>query len=193
MKKLKTIVDEIINERLLSEEDIETAAAEVEDEIDDLAKDLKSVDLESDDLQTEALGALTLAGVALSLGMIVKLVGKFINLLGKIPGLKFLSGERLVAIGEKYHHIIVGAIEKAIMKAGVKDKKKAHKVAELIHTLIVAALLLQGGSSALQYLAKGKLKMVGIKTALNAVKSGEIAEYIQKVIQTVEDAGADLV
>ena len=193
MKKLKTIVNEIINERLLSEEDIETAAAEVEDEIDDLAKDLKSVDLESDDLQTEALGALTLAGVALSLGMIVKLVGKFINLLGKIPGLKFLSGERLVAIGEKYHHIIVGAIEKAIMKAGVKDKKKAHKVAELIHTLIVAALLLQGGSSALQYLAKGKLKMVGIKTALNAVKSGEIAEYIQKVIQTVEDAGADLV
>ena len=193
MKKLKTIVNEIINERLLSEEDIETAAAEVEDEIGDLAKDLKSVDLESDDLQTEALGALTLAGVALSLGMIVKLVGKFINLLGKIPGLKFLSGERLVAIGEKYHHIIVGAIEKAIMKAGVKDKKKAHKVAELIHTLIVAALLLQGGSSALQYLAKGKLKMVGIKTALNAVKSGEIAEYIQKVIQTVEDAGADLV
>jgi hypothetical protein len=35
--------------------------------------------------------------------------------------------------------------------------------------------------------------MVGIKTALNAVKSGEIAEYIQKVIQTVEEAGADLV
>ena len=193
MKKLKTIVDEIINEQLLSEEDIEAAAAEVEDEFGDLVKDLKSVDLEGDDLQNEALGALTLAGVALSLGMIVKLVGKFINLLGKIPGLKFLSGEKLVAIGEKYHHIIVGAIEKAIVKAGVKDKKKAHKVAELIHTLIVAALLLQGGSTALQYLAKGKLKMVGIKTALNAIKSGEIAEYIQKVIQTVEEAGADLI
>ena len=193
MKKLKTIVDEIINEQLLSEEDIEAVAAEVEDEISDLAQDFKSIDLDGDDLQNEALGALTLAGVALSLGMIVKLVGKFINLLGKIPGLKFLSGEKLVAIGEKYHHIIVGAIEKAIMKAGVKDKKKAHKVAELIHTLVVAALLLQGGSSALQYLAKGKLKMVGIKTALNAIKSGEIAEYIQKVIQTVEDAGADLV
>ena len=126
MKKLKTIVDEIINEQLLSEEDIEAAAAEVEDEISDLAQDLKSVDLEGDDLQNEALGALTLAGVALSLGMIGKLVGKFINLLGKIPGLKFLSGEKLVAIGEKYHHLIVGAIEKNIMKAGVKDKKKAH-------------------------------------------------------------------
>jgi hypothetical protein len=193
MKKLKTIVDELINEQLLSEEDINAAEVEVEDKIEDLAQDFKSVDLEGDDLQTEALGTLTLAGVALSLGMIVKLVGKFINLLGKIPGLKFLSGEKLVAIGEKYHHIIVGAIEKAIIKAGVKDKKKAHKVAELIHTLIVAALLLQGGSSALQYLAKGKLKMVGIKTALNAIKSGEIAEYIQKVIQTVEDAGADLI
>jgi len=193
MKKLKTIVDEIINEQLLSEEDIDTAEADVEDTLGDLAQDFKSVDLEGDDLQNEALGALTLAGVALSLGMIVKLVGKFINLLGKIPGLKFLSGEKLVAIGEKYHHIIVGAIERAIMKAGVKDKKKAHKVAELVHTLIVAALLLQGGSSALQYLAKGKLKMVGIKTALNAIKSGEIAEYIQKVIQAVEDAGADLI
>jgi Mg2+ and Co2+ transporter CorA len=193
MKKLKTIVDEIINEQLISEEDIETAEADVEDKLDDLAQDFKSVDLEGDDLQNEALSALTLAGVALSLGMIVKLVGKFINLLGKIPGLKFLSGEKLVDIGEKYHHVIVGAIEKAIVKAGVKDKKKAHKVAELIHTLIVAALLLQGGSSALQYLAKGKLKMVGIKTALNAIKSGEIAEYIQKVIQTVEEAGADLI
>ena len=195
MKKLKTIVDEIINEQLLSEEDIEAVAAEVEDEISDLAKDFKSVDLKADedDLQNEAVGALTLAGVALSLGVIVKLFGKFINLLGKIPGLKFLSGEKLVAIGKKYHHLIVGAIEKALMKAGVKDKKKAHKVAELIHTLIVAALLLQGGSTALQYLAKGKLKMVGIKTALNAIKSGEIAEYIQKVIQTVEEAGADLI
>jgi Mg2+ and Co2+ transporter CorA len=193
MKKLKAIVDEIINEQLLSEEDIEAAAAEAEDELDDLAKDFTRIDLEADELQTEALGALTLAGVALSLGMIVKIVGKFINLLGKIPGLKFLSGEKLVAIGEKYHHIIVGAIEKAIMKAGVKDKKKAHKVAELIHTLIVAALLLQGGSAALSYLAKGKLKMVGIKTALNAVKTGEIGEYIQKVIQSVEEAGADLI
>lgn len=193
MKKLKTIVDEIINEQLLSQEDIKTAEADIEDELGDLAKDFKSVDLEGDDLQNEALGALSLAGVALSLGMIVKLVGKFINLLGRIPGLKFLSGERLVAIGDKYHHVIVGAIEKAIMKAGVKDKTKAHKVAELIHTLIVAALLLQGGSSALQYLAKGKLKMLGIKTALNAVKSGEIAEYIKKVIQTVEEAGADLI
>lgn len=193
MKKLKTIVDEIINEQLLSQEDIKTVEADIEDELGDLAKDFKSVDLEGDDLQNEALGALSLAGVALSLGMIVKLVGKFINLLGRIPGLKFLSGERLVAIGDKYHHVIVGAIEKAIMKAGVKDKTKAHKVAELIHTLIVAALLLQGGSSALQYLAKGKLKMLGIKTALNAVKSGEIAEYIKKVIQTVEEAGADLI
>jgi len=193
MKKLKTIVDEIINEQLLSQEDIKTAEADIEDELGDLAKDFKSVDLEGDDLQNEALGALSLAGVALSLGMIVKLVGKFINLLGRIPGLKFLSGERLVAIGDKYHHVIVGAIEKAIIKAGVKDKPKAHKVAELIHTLVVAALLLQGGSSALQYLAKGKLKMLGIKTALNAVKSGEIAEYIKKVIQTVEEAGADLI
>ena len=128
MKKLKTIVDEIINEQLLSEEDIDTAEAHVEDTLGDLAQDFRSVDLEGDDLQNEALGVLTLAGVALSLGMIVKLVGKFINLLGKIPGLKFLSGEKLVAIGEKYHHIIVGAIERAIMKAGVKDKKKAHKL-----------------------------------------------------------------
>lgn len=195
MKKLKTIVDEILIERIISEEDIETAEADVEDEMDDLAKDLKSVDLEADedDLQTEALGAMTLAGVALSLGSIVKLVGKFINLLGKIPGMKFLSGEKLVAIGEKYHHVIIGGIEKALMKAGVKDKKKAHKVAELIHTVIVAGLLMQGGKSALNYLAQGKLKMVGIKTALNAVKTGEIGEYIQKVIQSVEEAGADLI
>ena len=52
---------------------------------------------------------------------------------------------------------------------------------------------MQGGKSALNYLAQGKLKLVGIKTALNAVKTGEIGEYIQKVIQSVEEAGADLI
>ena len=41
MKKLKTIVDEIINEQLLSEEDIDTAEAHVEDTLGDLAQDFR--------------------------------------------------------------------------------------------------------------------------------------------------------
>ena len=100
-------------------------AEEVEDLFKDLEKDIKSTDLEPKKVD-EALG-LTLAGVALSLPEIIKLIGKLVNLVKKIPGFKRLSGDRLIAIGDKWHHKITGAFEFIIKKAGVKDSNKAKK------------------------------------------------------------------
>ena len=76
---------------------------------DELEDDIKQVELEPKNVD-EAIG-LTLAGIALSLPAIISLIGKFVNLLTKIPFLKKMSGDKLIALGDKYHHKITGAFE----------------------------------------------------------------------------------
>ena len=165
---------------LLLEAEVE---ASVEDVLDQVTSDLAKVDIDENNTN-EAVG-LTLAGVALSGGEIVKLVGKFINLLSKIPGLKKLSGDKLVAFGDKYHSKITSVIEKVVMKAGVKDKEKALKFANNIHMLVVAGLLVAGlGPMALKF-SKGKYAGATFKAALNAVKAGEIGPYLSKLTSTI--------
>ena len=61
------------------------AETAIEDALDDIGAEFKAIDLEPKNVK-EALG-LTLAGVALSMPEIIKLIGKFVNLLSKIPGL----------------------------------------------------------------------------------------------------------
>ena len=97
----------------------------VEDLFQDFEKDIKHADLEPKKVD-EALG-LTLAGVALSMPEIIKLIGKLVNLMKKIPFLKKLSGDKLIEIGNKYHHKITGAFEFILKKAGVKDPAKSKK------------------------------------------------------------------
>ena len=165
---------------LLLEAEVE---ASVEDALDQVTSDLAKADIDENNTN-EAVG-LTLAGVALSSGEIIKLVGKFINLLSKIPGLKKLSGDKLIAFGDKYHHKIVGVIEKVVMKAGVKDKEKAHKFANGIHMLVVAGLLFTGlGPMAFKF-SKGQYAGATFKAALNAVKAGEIGPYLSKLTSTI--------
>ena len=161
---------------LLLEAEVETS---IEDVLDQVTSDLAKVDIDENNTN-EAVG-LTLAGVALYVGEIVKLVGKFINLLSKIPGLKKLSGDKLVALGEKYHSKITSVILKVVMKAGVKDKEKALKFANNIHMLVVAGLLVAGlGPMALKF-SKGKYAGATFKAALNAIKAGEIGPYLRQL------------
>jgi hypothetical protein len=149
---------------------------EVEDVIDDFTKDIKHTDLEPKKVD-EALG-LTLAGVALSMPEIVKLIGKLINLLKKIPFLKKLSGDKLIAIGDKYHHKITGAFEFIIKKAGVKDPTKAKKFAGILHHVIIAMLLIAGGLSQAGLAASGSMKGATLKGALNAIKAKELRSFL---------------
>ena len=72
-----------------------TDMPELEDAFSDLEKDIKRTDIDA--TESEAIG-LTLAGIALSAPEIIKLIGKFVNLLKKIPFLKKLSGDKLIAI-----------------------------------------------------------------------------------------------
>ena len=155
---------------------IENTEAELEDAFDDLEKDIQKLDLDAP--ESEAIG-LTLAGVALSFGEISRLLGKFVNLISKIPGFKSLSGDRLIAFGEKFHHKIIGAFEKVIKLAGVKDATKAKKAAELLHMIVVGLLLYKGVGEMAGKFAKGKVGMATMKSVLNAIKGNELGVFLK--------------
>ena len=144
--------------------------------LDDFTKDIKISDIEPKKVN-EALG-LTLAGVALSLPEIIKLIGKLVNLLKKIPLLKNLSGDKLIAIGDKYHHKITGAFEFIIKKAGVKDTNKAKKFANILHHVVIAMLLVAGSVSMSGLVTTGSVKGATLKGALNAIKAKELRAFI---------------
>ena len=156
---------------------VENAEAEIEDAFDDLEKDIQKLDLDAP--ESEAIG-LTLAGVALSFGEISRLLGKFVNLISKIPGFKSLSGDSLIAFGEKFHHKIIGAFEKVIKLAGVKDSTKAHKAAELLHMVVVGLLLYKGVGGMAGKFAKGQYAGATFKAIQNAIKSNEIGIFLKE-------------
>jgi len=156
---------------------------EVEDLFKDFEKDIKTSDIEPKKVD-ESLG-LTLAGVALSMPEIIKLIGKLINLLKKIPFLKKLSGDKLIAIGDKYHHKIEGAFEFIIKKAGVKDPTKAKKFAGVLHHVVIAMLLIAGGISMSGLATTGSLKGATLKGALNAIKAKELRSFLIKTASAV--------
>ena len=188
-KQLRSTIKEILSQ--LSEEDVfggnrstttDSSDKEVEDVFKDLESDIKTSDLSS--TKTEAIG-LTLAGVALSAPEIIKLLGKFVNFLKKIPGLKSLSGDKLIAIGDKYHHKIQNAFIRIMKKAGVKDDAAVKKYASILHHMIIALLLVAGGVSMAGLVGKGSIKTATLKGALNAVKTKEITSFLTKAADAI--------
>ena len=188
-KKLRNTIREILAQ--LSEEDVfgtggsettDSSDKEVEDVFKDIESDIKTSDISN--TKTEAIG-LTLAGVALSAPEIIKLLGKFVNFLKKIPGLKALSGDKLIAIGDKYHNKIQNAFVNIMKKAGVKDDAAAKKYASVLHHMIIALLLVAGGVSMAGLVGKGSIKTATLKGALNAVKTKEITTFLTKAADAI--------
>ena len=188
-KKLRNTIREILAQ--LSEEDVfgtggsettDSSDKEVEDVFKDIESDIKTSDISN--TKTEAIG-LTLAGVALSAPEIIKLLGKFVNFLKKIPGLKALSGDKLIAIGDKYHNKIQNAFVNIMKKAGVKDAAAAKKYASVLHHMIIALLLVAGGVSMAGLVGKGSIKTATLKGALNAVKTKEITTFLTKAADAI--------
>ena len=183
--ELRQYIRTVIYENL-SEEDVfgNTSSNDdsIEDALQDFESDIKTADLSGN--ENEAVG-ITLAGVALSAPEIIKLLGKFVNLLKKIPGLKSLSGDKLIAIGDKYHHKIQNAFVLILKKAGIKDTMTAKKYASILHHLVIALLLIAGGVSMAGLVGKGSIKTATLKGALNAVKTKEITSFLTKAADAI--------
>jgi len=153
---------------------------EIEDAFKDLDKEIKRADLEPKEVK-EALG-LTIAGVALSMPAIIKLIGKFANLLKRIPGLKKLSGDKIIALGDKWHHKLTNVIKMSIKKVGVKDDKQAFKAADIIFHVVIATLLIFGGIATTGFIASGALKAGLLKGAMTALKTGEVSSFVVRML-----------
>lgn len=179
---IRHIIREMILLELKEADNDAIAVDKLEDVFDDFERDIKKTDLE--DNVNEGIG-LTLAGIALSLPEILKLIGKFINLIKKIPGFKKLSGDTLIKIGDKYHHKIMGAFEFIIKKAGVKDSKKAEKFAHILFHVLIAMLLFSGGKAMVDLTLTGSYKAATLKGALNAVKTKEIGEFLHTLSEKI--------
>ena len=173
MIKLKDILNE---EDVFGNTTTSTDMPDLDDAFADLEKDIKKSDLEAP--ESEAPLLLTLGGIALSLPEMISLIGKFVNLLKKIPGLKKLSGDKLIALGDKYHHKITNAFVFALKKAGVKDPVKAKKWANIVHHVIIALLLIAGGISMSGLMSKGQIQNATLKAAMNAVKAKELRTFL---------------
>lgn len=187
MNKQKKLI-RIIREEILNEIETTNVVNDIDDAFDELANDFESADLSSDEVN-EAPIALTLAGVALSLPEIMKLIGKFTNFISKISGIKKLSGDKLIQLGEKYHHKIIDGIEYALRKAGVSNTSAAKKYANIILHVIIAILLISGGYGAAQYAMKGKLSATMLKSALNAIKAKELRQFLVDMAGEVMSGG----
>tara|TARA_R110001599_G_scaffold246229_1_gene446323 strand:- start:8 stop:589 length:582 start_codon:yes stop_codon:yes gene_type:complete len=174
---IRSIINKSLNEANVFGAEPTSSAdiPEVEDLFTDFEKDIKRTDIDAP--ESEAIG-LTLAGVALSLPEIIKLIGKLVNLLKKVPFLKKLSGDKLIEIGNKYHSKITGAFEFIIKKAGVKDPAKSKKFANILHHVVIAMLLVAGGINMAQLVTKGSIKGSVLKGALNAVKTKELGKFL---------------
>tara|TARA_R110001592_G_scaffold340425_1_gene628597 strand:- start:114 stop:695 length:582 start_codon:yes stop_codon:yes gene_type:complete len=174
---IRSIINKSLNEANVFGAEPTSSAdiPEVEDLFTDFEKDIKRTDIDAP--ESEAIG-LTLAGVALSLPEIIKLIGKLVNLLKKVPFLKKLSGDKLIEIGNKYHSKITSAFEFIIKKAGVKDPAKSKKFANILHHVVIAMLLVAGGINMAQLVTKGSIKGSVLKGALNAVKTKELGKFL---------------
>ena len=92
--------------------------------------------------------------------------------------MKSLSGERLIAIGDKMHNKLLGGIEYSLKKAGVQDAAKAKKFAGILLHVVIAMLLVAGGISLGELVSKGSIKGATLKGALNAIKAKELRSFI---------------
>ena len=79
--------------------------------------------------------------------------------------------------GHKWHDKIIGLIIKGLsvfpgFKELPADRQK--KIANIIHTVIVAALAVNSGLEAVKAMQHGSAVMAGIEGALTADKAGEV-------------------
>ena len=154
---------------------------------DQLGKELAS---SSDDIVqdqsgiNEAAGVVLVAGIALAIPEIVKIIGKVTKTASKFFGGKGATGDVIIAKAEKMHHLLLKPIEFALTKLGL-PKDKAHKAAGIILTTVVAGLMLASGVGAYKAATSGSTAFAGLEGALTAVKGGEVTQFISKALSAI--------
>lgn len=128
--------------------------------------------------------------VAMAIPAIVKLVGVLVKKISVAMGGEGKVGDYLTHKGDHWHHMITDFIFKGLQfMPGFKklptDKQK--KIANIVHTVIVASLAVASGAGAVDALSKGSHTMAGLEGALTAVKAGEVGvgEFLKNSLSKI--------
>lgn len=125
----------------------------------------------------EELTLLFITSLAMAIPAIVQLIGKIVKSISLFLGGTGKAGDKLIHAGHKWHQKITGLILKGLtLVPGFKElpSDKQQKIANIVHTVIVATLAVASGAGAIDAVSKGSNVMAGIEGALTAVKAGEV-------------------
>lgn len=149
----------------------------------ELAKSSEEI-VQDENNVNEAAGVVLVAGIALAIPEIVKIIGKVTKAAGKFLGGKGATGDAIIAKAEKMHHLLLRPVEWALTKLGL-PKDKAHKAAGIILTTAVAGLMIASGIGAYKAATSGSSALAGLEGALTAVKGGEVTQFVTKALAVI--------
>tara|TARA_B100001093_G_scaffold507029_1_gene566937 strand:- start:313 stop:888 length:576 start_codon:yes stop_codon:yes gene_type:complete len=180
----KSQLQEIVREVIL-ENEIEAALKQTFNQIGkELQANKDDVVVDKEGKVDEALLTLA-AGIALSGPTILKIIAKITKTASKFFGGKGATADKVIAAADRAHHFLIGIVEKIIglfLPSNV-DPKLKHKLAEGIFYLVIGGLLGHGSIEMAGKLEAGNISGAAVKGALNAVKSGEIVNYLRTFIK----------
>lgn len=138
----------------------------------------------------EEITILFLASLALALPKIVELIGKGVKYVTIALGGKGKVGNWLEHAGHKMHETVLKLIMKMLtVVPGFKQlpPDKQEKVANIIHTCIIAGLAIASGVGAIKALQHGSHTFATLEGALAAIKGGEVAtsKFVAQAISKV--------
>jgi len=151
----------------------------VKDAFDDIAQELPNVEKEE---VNEAVGTLMVAGVTMAIPEMMKIIGKITKKVSTVIGRTGNTGEKIIKVADKLHHVVTGVIKKAVKAMGAKEGSTLDKLVDGIYHVIIAALMLASGAGAYKAVKAGKVVMSTLEGALAAVKSNEVGRFLQDLI-----------
>lgn len=177
--------------------EIETLDPKAEDALDDLKGQMSALlggieDALEDKSKDQKESATLVTSVALALPAILGLVARFgkavtgiVNrTIGKKPegqGDAEKYFQQMSRIADELHSLYMKPLE-LIVKRFVKDEVKAKKIASFIFHVIIAIMLIASGVTAVKAIQSKELSLATLETALTAVKSGEVKNYLTKLL-----------
>lgn len=180
----KSQLQEMVRDVIL-ENEIEAALKQTFNQIGkELQANKDDVVVDKEGKVDEALLTLA-AGIALSGPTILKIIAKVTKKASVFFGGKGANSDKVIAAADKAHHFLIGIVEKIIglFLPSTIDPKLKHKLAEGIFYLIIGGLLGAGSIEMASKLEAGNISGAAVKGALNAVKSGEIVNYLRTFIK----------
>lgn len=140
----------------------------------------------------EEFGIIFFAGIALALPPIIDLIGNLAKIISKKFGGTGEFGEKMAHLGHElhaaYHGALRGLLDATLFKLPsmkMIDEKGKKKITDSLFVLIITYMALYSGGAAVNALRGFKIGSAVAETALSAIKSGEVVNWVTATITDV--------